>query len=109
MLRSCTVCLHEEKEKQGNTRQPRQGEAARCREVKGPQTRTYPIPGHYELVQLLAPLPAGEGEGEGLYPTPRTWIDAAGYRGHPLVRDQSCLVASAAPSAKAWSLAHMME
>ena len=29
--------------------------------------------------------------------------------GHLLVRDQSCLVASAAPSAKAWSLAHMME
>ena len=36
-------------------------------------------------------------------------IDAAGRCGHLPVRDQSCLVANAAPSAKAWSLAHMME
>ena len=39
MLWSGTMRLHEEKKKQRNTRQPRQGESARCREVKGTQTQ----------------------------------------------------------------------
>src|SRR4030095_3790030 len=42
MLQPCTMRLHEEKKKQRNARQPRQGEAARCREVKGTQTRPHP-------------------------------------------------------------------
>ncbi len=36
-------------------------------------------------------------------------VDVEGRCGHPPVRDQSCWVANAAPSVKAWSLAHMME
>ena len=44
------LCLYEEKKKQRNTRQPRQGEAARCRKVKDRI-------GHAPM----SPLPPGEG------------------------------------------------
>ena len=50
-----------------------------------------------------------QSPGAGCNPAPRVWVDAVGRTGQLLLRDQRCLVANAAPSAKAWSLAHIME
>ena len=61
MLRSCTMRLYEEKKKQRNTRQPRQGEAARCREVKG---------SHRPCSNVPSPL--GRVRVRGFVPTPCT-------------------------------------